>query len=63
MPKTNPAFCAKKSEDTVERYARKRPELIESGWQMVTIWECELANEPVSLFEDLCMQLRGSRDG
>lgn len=63
LPKTNPAFFTKKFEDTVERDARKKFELIESGWQMVAIWECEPAKEPVSLVEDLCMQLRGGRDG
>lgn len=63
LPKPNPAFFPKKLEDSVERDARKKPELIESGWQMVAIWECELAKEAVSLVEDFCMQSRGGRDG
>lgn len=63
LPKPNAAFFPKKFEDYVERDACKKPELIESGWQMVAIWECELAKEPVSLVEDFCMQSRRGRDG
>ena len=62
-PKTNTAFWAKKFEKTVERDACKKSELIESGWRVVTVWECELENDPVSLVESLCSQLKGGSDG
>ena len=62
-PKTNAAFWTKKFEETVERDARKKTELIESGWRVVTVWECELETNPVGLVEALCNQLKGGRDG
>lgn len=62
-PKTNTAFWTKKFEETVERDARKKSELIESGWRVVTVWECELENDPVSLVEGLGSQLKGGHDG
>ena len=62
-PKTNTAFWTKKFEETVERDARKKSELIESGWRVVTVWECELANDPVGLVEGLRSQLKGGLDG
>lgn len=58
-PKTNTAFWTKKFEATVERDARKNSELIESGWRVITVWECELENDPVVLVEGLCKQLEG----
>lgn len=58
-PKTNTAFWTKKFEETVKRDARKKSELIESGWRVVTVWECELENDPVSLVEGLRSQLKG----
>ncbi len=62
-PKTNTAFWTKKFEETVERDARKSSELIESGWHVVTVWECELENDAVGLVEGLRSQLKGGRDG
>ena len=63
MPKTNTAFWQKKFDDTIMRDARKSSELIERGWRVVTIWECELNSDPVGLVESLCNQLKGARDG
>mgnify|MGYP001119957750 FL=1 len=62
-PKTNTAFWTKKFEETVERDERKNSELIEGGWRVVTVWECELENDPVGLVEGLSSQLKGGRDG
>lgn len=62
-PKTNTAFWTKKFEETVERDARKKSELIESGWRVITVWECELETNPVGLVEALRNQLKGGRDG
>ena len=63
MPKTNTAFWQKKFEDTVVRDARKSSELMELGWCVVTIWECELEIDPVGLVEGLRQRLKGERDG
>lgn len=62
-PKTNTAFWAKKFEDTIARDARKRSELVENGWRVITIWECELETDAVAVVEGLREQLKGGRDG
>ena len=62
-PKSNTTFWTKKFEETVERDVRKKSELIESGWRVIVIWECELETDPVGLVEGLSNQLEGGRDG
>ncbi|TRW96326.1 DNA mismatch endonuclease Vsr [Paracoccus sp. M683] len=62
-PKSNTDFWSKKFEATVARDARKTSELILSGWRVITVWECELESDPVSLVEGLRSQLKGGRDG
>lgn len=62
-PKTNTAFWTKKFEDTIERDARKKSELIERGWRVITVWECALEIDPIGLVEDLHNQLKGGVDG
>lgn len=57
-PKTNTAFWTKKFAETVERDARKNSELTESGWRVVTVWECELEDDPVSIVEAVRKQLK-----
>lgn len=58
-PKTNTAFWKKKFEETVKRDACKKSELMEKGWRVFTVWECELENDPFSLLEGLCSKLKG----
>jgi DNA mismatch endonuclease (patch repair protein) len=62
-PKTNSAFWNKKFEETVARDARKKSELMDSGWRVIIIWECELETDPVGLVEGLRKQLKGDHDG
>ena len=62
-PKTNTAFWGKKFKDTIARDARKRSELVENDWRVITIWECELETDAVAVLEGLCEQLKGGRDG
>lgn len=57
-PKTRPEFWKKKFSDTVERDSRNRKEISEAGWQVITIWECELKHEPRKTFQRLCCSLR-----
>ena len=44
-PKSNQEFWNAKFERNVARDARVTAELEEAGWQVVTIWECELEKE------------------
>lgn len=46
MPKTRTEFWTKKFLKTVERDARKQAELEALGWQVLTVWECELSTVP-----------------
>lgn len=44
VPATRPEFWAQKRAATVERDARKNSALEQLGWQVHTVWECELRN-------------------
>ncbi|MET1087623.1 MAG: very short patch repair endonuclease [Arthrobacter sp.] len=43
-PKANAEFWAAKRERTKERDADQRRQLEYAGWEVLTIWECELKN-------------------
>ena len=51
-PKANADFWAAKRTRTRERDARQRRQLEDSGWEVLTVWECEL-REPSALEEQL----------
>ena len=42
LPKTNVDYWSKKFERNVERDRRKEAALIDLGWSVNTIWECEV---------------------
>jgi len=48
VPKTNAEFWAKKRRSNVERDKRNISELEGSGWEVLTVWECQTKN-PESL--------------
>jgi DNA mismatch endonuclease, patch repair protein len=41
-PKSNRRFWTNKIEGTIERDKRKKRELKKLGWNVLTIWECEI---------------------
>ena len=45
MPKSNTEFWEKKFSGTVIRDSQKKDSLIELGWSVIVIWECEIKNE------------------
>ena len=50
LPKSDVEFWSHKFELNVERDARKTAALVEAGWQVVIVWECELkADSPCVL--------------
>lgn len=53
-PKANAAFWEDKRTRTRERDARQRRELEASGWQVLTVWECQLKDN--SALEDQLVQ-------
>lgn len=42
MPKSNSEFWRRKIERNRERDARNKAALMESGWSVMTVWECQL---------------------
>jgi DNA mismatch endonuclease (patch repair protein) len=53
MPQTRQDFWKKKFSGTVLRDRKKIQQLEESGWKALTIWECELKDEPQSVLSRL----------
>lgn len=45
-PKSRPDFWQKKFKENVERDARNREQILAAGWKVITVWECELKNQP-----------------
>ena len=48
LPKSNTDFWKAKINRNIERDARKENELIEAGWRVMTIWECQTNDESLS---------------
>ena len=45
VPKTNTEFWMNKINANIERDHRQHKELIDLGWKVIVIWECELKHE------------------
>lgn len=45
IPKSNSIFWKNKFEKNTERDERKNKELIEQGWKVLVLWECELKKD------------------
>ena len=63
MPKTRTEFWKAKFSDTVERDKRKAHELKRLGWVVITVWECELENNPEGVLHYVKRQLEGALCG
>ena len=48
LPKTNVNFWKKKFENNIDRDKRKRRELCDIGWQVITIWECKIEDNTMN---------------
>jgi len=59
-PKTRPDFWAAKFEATLIRDAKKSDQLRSAGWQVVTVWECELKENPEAVVKHLRQKLEGT---
>ncbi|MAO93618.1 MAG: very short patch repair endonuclease [Rhodospirillaceae bacterium] len=60
MPKTRTEFWTEKFHRTVERDARKKTELEALGWQILTVWECELFADPQDVIKTIENQVVNS---
>lgn len=57
VPTKNREFWLEKFERNVERDAENEEALKERGWQVLTVWECELNDDPVEAAERLMEEL------
>lgn len=59
-PGTRTDFWVDKFQGTVKRDKKVADKLINQGWRVITIWECELKNNPDSVIQKICQQLTGA---
>ena len=45
MPKSNTAYWSKKIKNNIDRDKKVHQKLSDMGWNVITIWECELKKE------------------
>lgn len=57
-PKSRAEFWGPKLDANRERDARKIAELVDTGWRVMTVWQCSLA-EPDAALTDIELFLRG----
>lgn len=62
-PKTRTDFWQKKFDGTVERDKRKAKELRGMGWNVITIWECELEKHAEGVLSRVSKQIREAING
>ena len=58
IPQSNRQFWKKKLTRTLERDEQNRSDLREMGWNIITIWECEIRNLFNATMEHVQVQLR-----
>jgi DNA mismatch endonuclease (patch repair protein) len=56
-PSTNTPFWTEKFAGTVVRDRHSEKALVESGWRVFTVWECELRSNPVTAAEALTQKI------
>ena len=61
VPSTRRDFWLVKFAGTIERDHRKRRQLEELGWQVITVWECELEADIGNVLSSVQKQLHGNR--
>lgn len=57
MPSTNRESWKEKFERNVERDEENEVALKELGWQVLTVWECDLKDDPIEAVDELMVQL------
>ncbi len=62
-PKSRTMFWQAKFDRTVERDKRKTEELLQIGWRVITVWECELEKNPDGVLQNVSRRLKDVRNG
>ena len=58
-PRSRTDFWENKFAGTVERDRKKARELMDLGWNVITVWECELDKYPEATIGVVCRRLEG----
>ena len=58
MPKSNIVFWKEKFAENKERDRRNIQKLVEQGWRVLVVWECELTNHTIGTIEKVARWLR-----
>lgn len=61
MPRRHSDFWTRKFELNRERDARKNAALVEAGWQVLTVWECELNSDSAGVLARIGAVLDAAR--
>ena len=61
-PKSRQDFWHKKFEATVRRDKEKKENLEQSGWKVLTVWECELQNATNSVVARIVQDIKREQD-
>jgi DNA mismatch endonuclease (patch repair protein) len=59
MPSSNTEFWSDKFRETVDRDERKARELRLLGWNVLTVWECDIAKRPKAVLSCIENQIHG----
>lgn len=63
LPKSNAEFWSEKFRRNQERDQRKKNELERAGWTVLTVWECELREDPSRVLREVTKVLQRSPRG
>ena len=59
LPRSNTKFWQEKFERNKERDNRTERKLEKDGWICITVWECQLEEDPVKIIEEIMSALQG----
>ena len=60
-PSSNTGFWKDKFEATIARDSRNVAAIKKAGWNVITVWECELESSPESVLASVSNNLKGGR--
>lgn len=58
IPKSNTAFWKNKIEGNIQRDLKNQAKLSDDGWNVVTIWECELGKDRMLTLDNVLKTIR-----
>ena len=62
-PKSHKEFWEKKFSDTIKRDRQNVDELVQLGWRVITVWECELKKNSELVLQRISQRLEEDSNG